>query len=208
MPDHGIEVPHAILDGRQVPAEPRRQQVHGQRHGHHRPRFAHQHRQRQRQAGQQHDVQREGVHEVRLEAQQQFIDQGLLRVGDEVVHAHFLHQIPRFHMAVGEEHDAHQHRQQENMHHVEHPGAAQNLHAGNQITVPSEDFPVGQDRRVTGEKHENFRGIAETEVTRGDLTEGVVRHVIPEDEDQRQASKKVDSVIAFKRHDSGLVNGC
>ena len=94
------------------------------------------------------------------------------------------------------------------MHHVEHPGAAQDLHAGDQVTIALKDFAVGQGRRITGQKHENFGGIAETEVTRGDLTQRVVGHVIPEDEDQRQASKKVDSMIAFKRHDSGLVNGC
>jgi hypothetical protein len=31
--------------------------------------------------------------------------------------------------------------------------------------------------------------------------------VIPEDEDQCQASEKVDSVIAFSRHGGGLLNG-
>jgi hypothetical protein len=32
--------------------------------------------------------------------------------------------------------------------------------------------------------------------------------VIPKNEDQCQAAKKVDSVIALKRHDGRLVNGC
>ncbi|MNI58184.1 hypothetical protein D3C73_1132830 [compost metagenome] len=110
-------------------------------------------------------------------------------------------------MAVGKKHDAHQHRQQENMHHIEHPGTAQDLQAGEQVAIALEDFPVGQDGGITGEKHEYLGGIAETEVARGDLTERVMRHVIPEYKDQGQASEKVDSVIAFGRHDSGLGNG-
>jgi hypothetical protein len=39
------------------------------------------------------------------------------------------------------------------------------------------------------------------------LTQRVVGHVIPENEDQRQASEKVDPVIAFSRHGCGLWNG-
>ncbi|CAI8957181.1 hypothetical protein EMIT0P294_40247 [Pseudomonas sp. IT-P294] len=131
----------------------------------------------------------------------------MLRVGDEVMQAHFLDQVAGFHVAVGEEHNAHQHRQQENMHHIQHPGAAQDFHAGNQKSVARQDLAVGQDGRITGEKNENFRSIAEAEITQGDLTQRVVGHVIPENEDQRQAPEKVDSVIAFSRHGYGLLNG-
>lgn len=113
-----------------------------------------------------------------------------------MMHAHFLHQIPCFHVTVGEKHNAHQHRQQEDMHHVEHPRPAQDLHAGDQKAFARQDFAVRQHRRKTCQKHENLGRIAETEVTQGDLPQRVVGHVIPKDEDQCQATKKVDPVIA------------
>ena len=45
-----------------------------------------------------------GVHQVGLEAQQQLVDQRLLRVGEEVVQAHFIDEVAAVHMVVGEHH--------------------------------------------------------------------------------------------------------
>ncbi|MNH24144.1 hypothetical protein D3C79_840620 [compost metagenome] len=169
LPGDRVEIPHAIGEVRQVPAEPRGHQIHRHRYPHYRPGHAHQQRQHQRQTGQQHNVQRQRVHQVGLEAQQQLVRQGLLRVGDEVGKAHLLHQIAGLHMAVGVEHDAHQHRQQEDMHHIQHPGTAQDLHAGDQVAVALQDFAVSQYRGVASEEDENLRSIAETDVAQGDL---------------------------------------
>ncbi|MNO82326.1 hypothetical protein D3C76_735990 [compost metagenome] len=113
-----------------------------------------------------------------------------------MVHAHFFHQVAGFHVAVGEEHNAHQHRQQEDVHHIEHPGAAQDFHTGDQQTFPGKDFAVGQDGRETCQEHEDFGGIAEAEIAQGNLTQRIVWHVIPENEDQCQTAKKIDPVIA------------
>ncbi|MNP10926.1 hypothetical protein D3C76_1030900 [compost metagenome] len=158
------------------------------------------------QPGQQHDVQRQRIHQVGLEAQQQFIGQRLLGIGDEMRQAHFLDQVAGLHMAVGVEDDAHQHRQQEDMHHIQHPGASEDLHTGDQVAVALKDFAVGQYCRVAGKEDENLRSIAETDVAQGDLAQRVVRDVIPEDEDQRQAPKEIDARVASVKHGSGLLN--
>ncbi|MNC46409.1 hypothetical protein D3C75_954310 [compost metagenome] len=120
--------------------------------------------------------------------------------------AHFLDQVAGLHMAVGVEDDAHQHRQQEDMHHIQHPGTSENLHTGNQVAVALQDFAVGQYCRVAGKEDENLRSIAETDVAQGDLAQRVVRDVIPEDEDQRQAPKEIDARVASVKHGSGLLN--
>ncbi|MCY1247575.1 hypothetical protein D9M72_609200 [compost metagenome] len=83
--------------------------------------------------------------------------------------AHFLNQVAGLHVAVGKEHDAHQHRQQKDMHHIQHPGTPQDLHAGDQVTVSLQDFAIGQYCGVAGEKYEDFSGIAKADVTQGDL---------------------------------------
>ena len=134
------------------------------------------------------------------------VDDVLLRVSDEVRQAHLLDQVTGFHVAVGEEHDAHQHRQQKDMHHIQHPGAAQDFQRGHPVAVALQDLAVGEHRGVAGEEHEHFRGIAEADVAQGDLAEGVVGDVIPEDEDQRQAPKKIDAWVASVQHGSGLLN--
>ena len=144
LPGNRVEIPHPVGNRCQVPTQVWRQQVHRHRPRHHPPGFAQEQRQHQRQAGQQHDIQGQRVHQVGLEAQQQFIHQRLLWLGDKVRQAHLLHQIAGFHMAVGEEHDAHQHRQQENMHHVKHPGAPQDLQAGHPVAFALQDLAIGQ----------------------------------------------------------------
>ena len=109
-------------------------------------------------------------------------------------------------MAIGENHDAHQQRQQENMRHVERPHPTQDFQAGEEITIALQNLAVGQHGCVARQKHEDFRGVTEPEVLHGDIGQGVVGHVIPENEDQRQASKKVDARVASVQHGSGLLN--
>jgi hypothetical protein len=111
-------------------------------------------------------------------------------------------------MAVGEKHDAHQQCQQKDMHHIQHPGSAQDLHAGNQVTVAQGDLAVGQHCRVPGQKHEDLRCIAETEIAHGEMSQRILRHVIPENEDQRQTAKEIDARVASVKHDSGLLSEC
>src|SRR5450830_344617 len=117
-------------------------------------------------------------------------------MGEEILQTHFLYQVTGFHLAVGEKHDAHQQRQQEDMHHIKHPGPAQDAHAGDQKAVAAGDLAVGQYRGVAGEKDKDLRRVAETEIAHGEAGERVLRHVIPENEDQRQPAEKVDAMIA------------
>jgi hypothetical protein len=58
-------------------------------------------------------------------------------------------------------------------------------------------MPISTTRsRVSGEEHEDLGGIAEADVTQGELPQRVVGHVIPKNEDQCQTTKKVDPMIA------------
>ncbi len=206
MPGDRVEVPDtAAFVGAQVPAEQWHHQVQGNRQADCHLEFAQHQWQGQRQGQQQHDIQRQRVGQVRFEAQQQFIGQCLLRVADEVFKAHLLDHVARFDVIVGDEDDAHQQGQQKDVHHVQHPGPAQDPYASHQHALTSGDPSVGQDRRVTGEENEDFRCVAKAEVAYGQLRQGIVRHVIPEYEDQRQAAKEVDSMIASVIHNGGLL---
>ncbi len=104
-------------------------------------------------------------------------------------------------MTVGKEHDPHQHCEQEDVHYIQYPGAAQDFYPGDQQTITLCDFSVGQYRGITGQEYKDFRGITEAEITHGQFSQRVMRDVIPEDKDQRQPAKEIDAVVAsVNRH--------
>jgi len=92
------------------------------------------------------------------------------------------------------------------MHHVQHPGAPQDFQAGHPVAVALHDLAVRQHGGKTGEEHEHLGGIAETDIAQGDLAQGIVGDVIPENEDQRQAPKKIDARVASVQHGYGLLS--
>ncbi len=107
-------------------------------------------------------------------------------------------------MVIGDEDDTHEQRQQENVRDVQHPRTAQDPHTGDQISVTRRDASIGQNGSIPRQKHENFSSIAKAEVAQGQLRERIFRYVIPKDEDQRQTSKEIDSMVASVRHDGEL----
>ena len=123
-----------------------------------------------------------------------------MRVAQEVLKAHFLYQITGLDVAVGKKDDAHQHCQQEDMHHVQHPGAAQDFDTGDQKPVALSDFSVGQHCGITGQEHKDLRRITEAEIAHGQFGQRVVRDVIPENKNQRQPAKEIDAVVASVQH--------
>nr|GEZ52330.1 hypothetical protein [Tanacetum cinerariifolium] len=178
-----------VAGGAKIPAEQwhhyvqRDGEADGQRHA------AQHDRQNQRQCPHQQNVKRQRVRQVGFEAQQQFVGQRLLRIAHEILKAHLAHHVPGLDVVIGDKDDAHQQGQQEDVRNVQHPGAPQNAQAGHDVTVALRHATVGED----GGRQ---------------LREGVIRHVIPKNEDQRQPAKEIDPVVASVRHDGCLAEHC
>ena len=86
------------------------------------------------------------------------------------------------------------------MHHVQHPGAAQDFHAGDQESIPLRDFAVGQHRGITGEEYKDLSRITKAEISYRQFGQRVVGDVIPEDKNQRQPAKEIDAVVASVKY--------
>ncbi len=61
-----------------------------------------------------------------------------------------------------------------------------------------EGAPVGQHGREAREQHEHLGGVGEAEVAQGEPGEVVARHVVDENEQEREPAKEVDSQVSLQ----------
>ena len=197
LPGEGIERPHPARIGREIEIEMpgRRIQRHRQREREiggaaHQP----QHR---RQEEHQHDVERQHVHVDRTKPQQQRLDDGDVRLLQEIEDAHFLGVERVFERGRDVGDFRQEDHEQKDVGDVDLPDPLHDPRGRDHEAEIAHRPAVDEGRGVAGDEDEDLGGVAETVVADGQPGQQVGRQMIDEDQPQRQAAEQIEPQFAL-----------